>query len=385
MKKIIAPLLLFLVITTVAVISFFYMQNQKEANLLAAEQQATLNAPIPITTVSGLIGSEKEDFFNDPNVQRILQEKYQLSVNFEKVGSRRIATTGGAKGSVTSYDFAFPAGTPAAQNIKDNYPVLESYRVFFTPMTIASWQPVVDVLEKNGIVRKKGTYYAVLDMQKLLALMKAQTRWKDLPNNDGFDISRQILVNTTDIRSSNSAAMYLSLASYLSNDDQIVTNQQQIAKVLPEILPLFANQGFLAGSSATPFEDYLLKGMGNSPMVMIYESQYLHQASLDNGGVRDDMVLLYPEPTIFTQHTLLAMTKQGKALGEALTNDIELQKLAIQHGYRSNNATLVADFQKNLEAHNLKNVPPSINEVIDTPSYEVLETMIESIEKSLAQ
>lgn len=370
-KKILAPLLLLLVVSALAAIAFVSFSNRQ------------------VTTVSGLIGSEKQAFFDDIEVQQILKDKHNIEVEYEKVGSRRIATTGGAKGSVDKYNFAFPAGTPAAQKIKRDYKPKQSYRVFFTPMVVASWQPVVQVLENNNIVKKRSTnttsYYGILNMKKLLELMSTQTRYKDMPNNQSFDIGRQILIKSTNITSSNSAAMYLSLASYLANDEQVVTNKAQINAVLPKVLPLFASQGFLAGSSATPFEDYLIKGMGNSPMVMVYESQYLHQASLQHGGIRDDMVLLYPEPTIFTQHTLLAMDEAGQRLGEALTTDPELQKLAIKHGYRSNDAALVEAFSQNLQANGLDNVPSNLTEVIDTPSYDTLELMITELESRLAQ
>lgn len=367
MKKIIAPLLVLLVVISLAAIAY---------QSLAARQ---------VSHVTGLIGSEKKDFFDDPEVQRILKQEYQIQVDYETVGSRRIATQGGALGEVSAYDFAFPAGTPAAEKIKQSYLIQESYRVFFTPMTVASWQPVVKVLENNGIVKKQHSYYGILDMQRLLDLMQAQTRWHDLPNNTEFDIGRQVLIKSTDIRSSNSAAMYLSLTSYLLNGERIVNSHLQAQQVVPSIVPLFANQGFLAGSSATPFEDYLIKGIGNSPLVMMYESQYLYQASLATGGIRPEMVLLYPEPTIFTQHTLLAVSEDGKRLGEALTNDIELQKLAIKHGYRSNNSSLTQAFNDNLQQHGLDNIPSQLTEVIDTPSYDVLESMIIDIENTMNQ
>lgn len=369
MKKIIAPILLLLIVAVLAAIGYVaFSKFQKENS---------------IQIVTGLIGSEKKPFFDDLEVQRILKETYQIEVSYETVGSRRIATNGGANGTVDKYDFAFPSGVPAATKIKNDFKVKKDYRVFFTPMTIASWQPVVEVLERNGIVSKRESYYGILDMQQLLDLMKNQTRWQDMPNNKGFDIGRQILIKSTDIRSSNSAAMYLSLASYLLNNDQIVSSPDQAVNMVPKVLPLFANQGFLAGSSATPFEDYLIKGMGNSPLVMMYESQYLFQASSPSGGLRPNMVLLYPEPTIFTQHTLMAMDDKGVTLGEALTTDEALQRLAIKHGFRSNNTALIQDFEKNLKENGLANIPSQLNEVIDPPSYDNLEKMITGIEHYL--
>lgn len=331
-------------------------------------------------TVTGLIGSEKKAFFSDPEVIDYLRKKYDLTVDFEKVGSRRIATEGGSKGKVSQYDFAFPAGVPAAEKIRRDYKPKGSYRIFFTPMVIASWKPVVEVLEQNAIVKSRKGNYAIIDMEKLLNLVTSGKRWKDLPNNTAFSVGRRVLVKSTDIRSSNSAAMYLSLASYLLNDSEIVNDDMDVARVLPVATPLFGDQGFLAGSSATPFEDYVVKGAGNSPMVMIYESQFLYQASLGNNSIRDDMVLLYPAPTIYTQHIMLAMTDAGKILGDALMNDPELQKLAIKHGFRSNQSTLAGEFNAHLKRTGIKDIPQSLNEVIDPPSYDIIEDMIQRIE-----
>lgn len=338
-------------------------------------------------TVTGLIGSEKKAFFSDPEVAKRLKKAHGLIVDFEKVGSRRIATEGGSKGKVNQYDFAFPAGVPAAEKIRRDFKTKGSTRIFFTPMAIASWQPVVKVLEQNGIVNKRNDFYAIVDMGKLLKLLNAQKRWKDLPNNNDFSVGRRILIKSTDIRSSNSAAMYSSLASYLENNDEIVTNNEQIQKILPDMTALFNDQGFLSGSSATPFEDYIVKGAGNSPMVMIYESQFLYQAALSaqmgNNSIRKDMVLLYPEPTIYSQHLMVAMTDNGKLLAEALANDVELQKLAIKHGFRSNNASLAGDFSTQLQQSGLTGIPQNLNEVIDPPSYDIIEEIIQRIEERM--
>lgn len=370
MKKIIAPILLLLIIAVLAGIGYKTFNNMQEEQHAQQELEK-------IQTVTGLIGSEKKPFFNDPEVQRILRDNYKLEVNFQTAGSREIAT------KVTpEMDFAFPSGEPAAEKIKQGVSGSKSYRVFFTPMTVASWQSVVDVLEKNQIVEKRQSYYGILDMQKLLGLMQNGMRWKDLPNNQSFNIGRKVLIKSTNITKSNSAAMYLSLASYLLNNEEIVSNRQEASAVIPKVTPLFSNQGFQANSSATPFNDYLIKGMGNSPMVMMYESQYLYEAT-QNDGIRPKMVLLYPEPTIFTQHILLGISDAGNQLGEALTSNEALQRLAIKHGFRSNNASLTKAFEKNLADKGLNNIPNQLNEVIDPPNYDFLEQMITGIEQAM--
>lgn len=349
--------------------------KKQDAEQKAKAEQAKATA---IATVTGLIGSEKKDFFNDPQVKQILETKYQIRTEIQEAGSRSIATQGGQKGKADKYDFVFPSGSPAADKIKKDFKTQNSYRVFFTPMAVASWKPVVDVLEKNAIVRKTDNHYSIIDMGKLQELMTQQARWQDLPNNDSFKVGRKVLIKSTNIASSNSAAMYLSLASYLANGKSVVENDSQIAQVLPQVTPLFSGQGYMAGSSATPFEYYLNKGQGDSPLVMIYEAQFLAQAQ--QGGVRPDMVLLYPEPTIYTDHTLIAMNNKGKKLGEALTDDPDLQKLSIKYGFRNKAGD---QFNQMLKDKNLTFVPNVLNEVIDPPSYEVLEKMISQIEQQM--
>lgn len=171
--------------------------------------------------------------------------------------------------------------------------------------------------------------------------------------------------------------MYLALASYVANDDTIVQNDAQADAVLPLMETLFLQQGFTEASSETPFEDYLVMGPGKAPMVMVYESQFLSRAAMPNGGVGQNMVLLYPEPTIFTKHILLPITEGGERLGEALTTDPELQRLAIEYGFRNNNT---AYFQEWIDQHGIQ-VPMNLVNVVEPPSYEVLEGMIQQIEQ----
>jgi hypothetical protein len=47
-------------------------------------------------------------------------------------------------------------------------------------------------------------------------------RWDQLKNNSTYPVRKNILVSTTDPRSSSSAAMYLAIASYVANGDTIV-------------------------------------------------------------------------------------------------------------------------------------------------------------------
>jgi hypothetical protein len=325
--------------------------------------------------VTGLVGSEKVPFFEDERVQEALRRN-GLDVTVQKAGSREIATSF----DLTEYDFVFPAGVPAAVKIQQENDISRSYNPFFTPMVIGSWKPIADLLVAQGVASEQEGYY-LLDMEKFLGLMEEEVRWQDLPDNDVFPANKDILITSTDVRTSNSAAMYLALASYVLNGNNIVQSMGAAEPLMPVLSGLFLRQGFRPSSSQEPFEDYLVKGMGHSPMVMMYEAQFIAQAALQDGSIQPDMVLLYPEPTIFTEHILIPITEQGEALGEALENDPELQQLAIEYGLRNNNLAAFREFTE-LKAVRL---PANIVNVIEPPDYEVLEGMIQQIEELYRQ
>jgi hypothetical protein len=325
-----------------------------------------------VQQVKGLIGSEKDEFFRDPRVIEALRRN-KLRVEVIKAGSRDIAT----KFNLKEYDFAFPAGIPAAEKMKRDNNIAKFYSVFFTPMTVGSWKRVVEVLEANGIVRRRNESYYIVDMSKLLALVKDRKRWNELPKSESFPVGKGILISSTDVRRSNSGAMYLSLASYIYNHNSVVSDERQIYPIIDDLTALFARQGFTEYSSEAPFQDYLAQGPGKSPLVLIYEAQFLQAKAEANSPVSQDMVLLYPEPTVFTKHILVPVTAKGERLGEALMNDPDLRALAIEHGFRNDDRALFNAFVK----RNNLTVPDEILDVADVPSYEIIERMITLIEE----
>ena len=358
MKRLLGPLLALLLLVGVGVALYFSVSGQLSARR--------------VETVRGLIGSEKEDFFLDERVGEVLRQN-GLVVEIEKAGSRQIATDY----TVSEYDFVFPAGVPAAEKIRRENEVRASFDAFFTPMTVASWGIIADTLEANGIVRQTGGV-RYLNLNRLLEVMKANRRWSDLENNPDYSVDKGVLITSTDVRRSNSAAMYLSLMSFVANGGEVVQNDAQLEVVLPVVTELFFRQGFQEYSSEVPFEDYLVMGPGKAPLVMIYESQYLQMAA--EGGVTPEMTLLYPEPTLYTKHVLLGISEAGEKLGRLLSTDSELLELEVKYGFRNENTAYFSEF---VRKHDLT-VPDTLVNVIDPPSYEILEKMITRIERRYA-
>jgi len=330
--------------------------------------------PTPsLTVVSGVIGSEKKPFFDDPGVKAVFAEN-GLDVQVVTAGSRQIATTV----DLSKKDFAFPGSAPAAEKIKRETGASGVYSPFYSPMAIATFKPIVQLLKAAGIASQDaaGTWH--LDMAAYLATVKAGTRWSDLPGAaDLYPSKRSVLISSTDIRQSNSAAMYLSIASYVASGNAIVSSPASEAAIIDDMSNLFLAQGFSASSSEAPFDDYLSQGIGSKPMVMVYEAQFLGRQMSATGktAITSDMLLMYPEPTVFSKHTLVPLTDNGKKVGDLLVGDARLQRLAAQYGFRPADAAAFAD---TLTANGLA-VPPSPVNVVEPPSFETLESMITQI------
>lgn len=335
---------------------------------------STDSSSLSLTVVRGVIGSEKQPFFNDAAVIRVFHD-HGLDVRVDTAGSRQIATNF----DLTHYDFAFPAGVPAAEKLRQDHKVKTTYAPFYTPMAIASFKPIAQLLANAGVAKDQGGYYTV-DMQAYMNLVARNARWSDLPKaTDLYPSSRSILITSTDIRTSNSAAMYLSIASYVGNGNNIVENPSQGSAVLSAVAPLFLRQGFTSSSSEEPFQDYLSIGMGRTPMVMIYEAQYVARAAANDGSITKDMILMYPSPTVYSKHTLVPLTSNGDRVGRLLSTDPQLQQLAIKYGFRTGDT---AAFNKFVTAHKVA-LPPTLFNVIEPPTYETLESMITAIEQQM--
>jgi hypothetical protein len=327
----------------------------------------------PLSVVRGVIGSEKKPFFSDPRV-RAAFAKAGFDVQVDTAGSRSIANTV----DLSKYDFAFPAGTPAALKIRNDRKITTSYVPFFTPMAVATFTPIAKLLEQAGVAQDHQGWWT-LDMNGFLRLVGQQTRWNQLPGNTTYPVSKYMLITSTDVTTSNSAAMYASIASYVANGNQVVANPAEIASVIDEVSPLFVQQGFTEQSSEAPFEDYLSIGIGKTPMVMIYESQFVARAAAHDGSITSNMVLMYPNPDILSKHTLVPLSDKGDKVGRLLHDNPTLQHLAVVFGFRTADP---GDFSAFVKQHKV-NTAPQLLDVVEPPTYDTLEALITTLDSQL--
>jgi len=367
-RRLVAPIVAAVLLAAVG--GGVWYSNARVIDDRTTQQNARLELAKQVA-VRGLIGSEKEAFFADTRVQKALAA-HGITVAVEKAGSRAIA----GRYDASKYDFGFPSGAPAAAQLREQARPAAVFNPFYTPMVLASWRPIADILVANGFAERQGDIYYVNDLPGLMALAESGKRWRDLKDSQAFSTGKSVLISSTDVRTSNSAAMFLALASYVANNQQIVQSQADVDRVMPIVAPLFLRQGFQEQSSSGPFEDYLALGMGKAPLLMAYESQMVEFWLRHPDRMSGDMVLMYPKPTVYSKHVLVPYTPAGVRLGEALENDPALHALAHEYGFRTGGAEKGPE----LWAKQGIRVPDVLVDVIDPPSYEWMERMIQAIE-----
>src|SRR5258708_10142512 len=141
--------------------------------------------------------------------------------------------------------------------------------------------------------------------------------------------------------------MCLGVTCYVANGNNVVQDAQQAQTVLPLVSPLFLRQGLTETSSEVPFNDYLSIGIGKSPMVMIYEAQFVARETAKDGSITAQNVLMYPSPTVLSKHTLVPLTPHGDAIDQLLLIEPHLQKLAGKYRFPTRHPT---PFQSNLDS-----------------------------------
>jgi hypothetical protein len=172
--------------------------------------------------------------------------------------------------------------------------------------------------------------------------------------------------------------MFAALVANMLNNGEVV-NDATIGAVLPELKRVFARIGHMERSSGFLFEQFLTTGVGAKPVIVNYEHAII-EFSVENqhvwDKVKDKIRILYPQPTVWSAHTLIALTPGGVDLIKAL-QDKELQKIAWEkHGFR----TGLIGAQDDARILNLVGIPEKVTQVIPMPGPAVMDTIIKSFQ-----
>jgi len=207
-------------------------------------------------------------------------------------------------------------------------------------------------------------------------MVNDRTTWKDIGLDDLYGSVKFV---STHPAKSNSGNMGSGLVANLMNGGKVV-DEQAIQTLLPQIKQLYGRLGYMEHSSGTLFSQFLKQGVGSYPIIVGYENQMI-EFGLENSQYLDllqkKVRTLYPKPTVWSNHPVIALTDNGVKLVEAL-KDPEIQELAWKkHGFR----TGLSGIQNSTKDMMFKGIPENITSVIPMPSYRVMDIIIRELEQ----
>lgn len=320
-----------------------------------------------LKTVYVATGGGKEDFLADEEVLKILKKKYKLNVIFDTWSNGKTITKPLIRESVnlgnesiikriqnnedisintsgvSKYDALFTSDqrfydyyklAPNKENNEaDRYTVIAGSLTLNTPIVIYSWKEVVNAFINEGIVTLEDNVYYITDMNKLIDYILNNRKWSDVGLNELYG---NINIASTDPVSSSPGATYYGLLLSILSGGQI--EDATLEDNLARLKQFYQKSGYMNNTPADLFERYLKTGMGGEPIIVDYEKSIIDFANSNPTGfnqVKNDIVILYPKPTIWNSHCFMAFTENGKKLYEAFM-DKEIEQIAWEkYGFRT--------------------------------------------------
>ncbi|KAB7789881.1 hypothetical protein F7D09_1605 [Bifidobacterium leontopitheci] len=326
--------------------------------------------PTQLNEVNGYLGGEKIGLFDDARFKK-LAEAQGLDVNYRKAGSLAMMDAD-RKG----LDYLFPSSRAAVEYGKaKGVDTSKGDIVFNSPIVLYTHKPVAEALVKSGIMSHDGGVYR-MDMAKAVDAMVNNKTWADVGWMSGYG---QFRIDSTDPVKSNSGNEYAALVATVLNGGQPATTTS-LSRDSAKISAIFSKSGWMETSSEDSFNQFLNLGVGSKPIMVGYESQILDLAVNDPDAwnqVKDDVVIVYPTPTVWSTHVFIPTDADGEILLKLLKSS-DVQKLAWErHGFRS------ADFRGTSSISRFK-VPGTLEQISaasELPNNDAMQQLIDILSK----
>ena len=319
------------------------------------------------TVVYVAAGGGKEDYLADEDILKILKDKYNIVPVYDTwsngktiskplireyvgLGNESIARamSNGENYTIKSegvskYDALFTSDQRFYDYYKlapkdgeaERYTVLDGGMMLNTPIVMYSWKEAVKPLMDAGIVTQEDGVYYISDMEQMISIILEGVKWKDV----GLDIYGNINIKSTDPITSSPGATYYGLLLAIMSGGEI--DDSTIEENLQRLSYFYKKSGYMNNTPADLFERYLKTGVGGEAIIVDYEKSLINFINSNPNGfaqIKDDIVVLYPKPTIWNSHCYLAFTENGKKLYHAL-QDEEISQIAWErYGFRTGTA-----------------------------------------------
>lgn len=328
------------------------------------------------TKLFGFVGGEKERLLANPDVATALRRHGGLVLDARRAGSIEMARERPILDQ--NPQFLWPSSSVLVDLARANGVRIQRDQVILnSPLVVYSWDSIAKGLVGAGFAQADNEVRYRLDLARLLDAILANKRWSDI-GVPGLYGSARLL--STDPNRSNSGFMFAGLAANLLAGE--VATGATPAAVGAKVETIFARMGYKPSSSGKMFEDYLAGGPGAQPLIVGYENQLVEWVLEDEARWRRleaaapaRPVILYPQPTVFSAHPLLAVDDKAGLLIEALMSP-QVQQIAwTRHGFRGPLGTTG-------EAGNAlvrDRILPRIDSVTPMPDYRTMLALIDRL------
>ncbi len=287
-------------------------------------------------------GSEKKEILDDPKIKEILNDRYHLRVNYDTLETFKMVQLSTEELAADNVSCIWSSSTTAQQVFEGTH-TLSDFKgysaevVIQSPEVLYSGPNTVKELESKKIVKQAPDGHLVINMKRLL--QDVVLKGEDL-NGRPSDIT-----STDPVKSYSGFVLYQMLLPILAvNSSYKSPSLAQAQKVFPEMRRIYDEQGLQPGNSTAGFQGWLNQGAEQkAPLYAGYENNAIKaliqsQENGDSGigsALKAKIRTLYPEPTIYADHPILALNANGKRFIKAM-KDPEIQTIIWQkYGLRS--------------------------------------------------
>ncbi|HLJ55641.1 MAG TPA: hypothetical protein VKT77_11430 [Chthonomonadaceae bacterium] len=306
--------------------------------------------------VHGLISPEN-DFARDGETLGILRDRYGVELTTETRESSQMATA-----DLSGLDFVWPADEIALGEFRHNRPGATGATTFRSPLVIYTWDVVADALVRAGVAKSDRAGCFTVDVRKLADMEAHGTRWRSL----GLaEMPGCVEVAVTDPVHSACGRIWCALVASAEIGHDLA-DPKRLNAALPALRRSCRGAQVRSGNAQSLFEEFVKGGPERRPLAIGYEAEYIQHRmgfGAPTYGLKHAIRILYPDPSIWTAHTLVPLTGNGRRLLTAL-DDPHLQSSSRgKYGFRT-----AAGAGSMYQSSGMQGVPMTIDHSVEVPT-----------------
>lgn len=321
--------------------------------------------PLPAVEITGRGCGTKAGLLANPVARGIWKDRHGIGrVDCELGGSLETCQDAAL---LAGRDFVWPASLYAIDLCQKTLGRSLDYALtFHSPIVVYSWDCVVRELIGMGLVEQIDGVHYITDMPRLARLIVDGASWG---NRCGLYGPMRVI--PTDPTTSTSGAEFTVLLAAMLLDGKAL-DDDSVERVLPRLRAYIRSLGHLESTSSRLFGSCARTGMGECPMFALYESQgidFIKQHPVDHAHITGRIRFLYPRPTVWAAHQMIALTPRGKSLMRSLRDPDLLDVAWKSHGFRTGSIGNANDPR----ALGIPGIPGSLAAVIPMPRRSVMD------------